>query len=77
MLLLTTTPSRGMLTPALKKRVLVAGGLLGFQVRTSSRKWYKPEAQGLLGWYMVKSGLDHKNFLGPNDVPRVGRDGVQ
>jgi heme A synthase len=20
--------------------------------------------QGLLGWYMVKSGLDHKNFEG-------------
>merc|ERR1719474_2006548 len=49
----------GMLTPALKKRVLIAGGLLGFQ--------------GLLGWYMVKSGLDHNNFLGPSDVPRVSQ----
>jgi len=49
----------GKLTPALKKRVLIAGGLLGFQ--------------GLLGWYMVKSGLDHKNFLGPSDVPRVSQ----
>jgi len=49
----------GMLTPALKKRVLLAGGLLGFQ--------------GLLGWYMVKSGLDHNNFLGPSDVPRVSQ----
>ena len=29
--------------------------------------------QGLLGWYMVKSGLDHKNFEGPNDVPRVSQ----
>merc|ERR1719322_281498 len=48
-----------MLTPALKKRVLIAGGLLGFQ--------------GLLGWYLVKSGLDHKNFEGPNDVPRVSQ----
>merc|ERR1712211_178594 len=42
-----------------KKRVLIAGGLLGFQ--------------GLLGWYMVKSGLDHNNFLGPCDVPRVSQ----
>lgn len=50
---------KGMLTPALKKRVLLMGGLLGFQ--------------GLLGWYMVKSGLDHDNFLGPNDVPRVSQ----
>jgi len=51
--------ARGMLTPALKKRVILAGGLLGFQ--------------GLLGWYMVKSGLDHNNFLGPSDVPRVSQ----
>ena len=40
---------RGMLTPSLKKRVMLMGGLLGFQ--------------GLLGWYMVKSGLEHENFL--------------
>merc|ERR1712098_776267 len=51
--------ARGMLTPVIKKRVLLAGGLLGFQ--------------GLLGWYMVKSGLDHNNFLGPSDVPRVSQ----
>merc|ERR1711860_455650 len=37
----------------------MGGGLLAFQ--------------GLLGWYMVKSGLDHKNFEGPNDVPRVSQ----
>jgi len=49
----------GMLTPAMKPRVLLAGGLLAFQ--------------GLLGWYMVKSGLDHNNFLGPCDVPRVSQ----
>merc|ERR1712172_200257 len=36
-----------------------SSGLLGFQ--------------GLLGWYMVKSGLDHNNFLGPCDVPRVSQ----
>ena len=41
--------ARGMLTPMLKKRVMLMGGLLGFQ--------------GLLGWYMVKSGLEHENFL--------------
>ena len=26
-----------------------------------------------LGWYMVKSGLDPKNFEGPSDVPRVSQ----
>lgn len=51
--------ARGMFSPAVKRRVLVAGGLLAFQ--------------GLLGWYMVKSGLDHDNFLGPCDVPRVSQ----
>ena len=25
------------------------------------------------GWYMVKSGLDPKNFEGPADVPRVSQ----
>merc|ERR1712112_305333 len=49
----------GMFSPAVKKGVLLAGGLLA--------------CQGLLGWYMVKSGLDHDNFLGPNDVPRVSQ----
>ena len=38
----------GMFTKTMKKRVVFAGGLLAFQ--------------GLLGWYMVKSGLDHDNF---------------
>jgi len=51
--------ARGMIPPALKKRVVLMGGLLAWQ--------------GLLGWYMVKSGLDHENFLGPNDVPRVSQ----
>lgn len=45
--------------PGLKPRVLVMGGLLAFQ--------------GFLGWYMVKSGLDEKNFEGPSDVPRVSQ----
>lgn len=51
--------AKGYFTPALKKRVVFAGVLLA--------------CQGLLGWYMVKSGLDHKNFEGPNDVPRVSQ----
>ena len=51
--------ARGMIPSPLKKRILLMGGLLGFQ--------------GLLGWYMVKSGLDHDNFLGPSDVPRVSQ----
>ena len=51
--------ARGMIPPALKKRVVLMGGLLAWQ--------------GLLGWYMVKSGLEHENFLGPSDVPRVSQ----
>jgi len=51
--------AKGMFSPAIKKRVIVGGGLLLFQ--------------GLLGWYMVKSGLDPKNFEGPNDIPRVSQ----
>ena len=51
--------ARGYFTPALKKRVAFGGVLLA--------------CQGLMGWYMVKSGLDHDNFLGPNDVPRVSQ----
>merc|ERR1711994_191879 len=51
--------AKGMFSPAIKKRVVIGGGLLLFQ--------------GLLGWYMVKSGLDPKNFEGPNDAPRVSQ----
>jgi cytochrome c oxidase assembly protein subunit 15 len=51
--------AKGMFSPALKKRVVGMGMLLA--------------CQGLLGWYMVKSGLDHKNFEGPSDVPRVSQ----
>ena len=49
----------GYFTPAIKKRVVIGGALLA--------------CQGLMGWDMVKSGLDHKNFEGPNDVPRVSQ----
>jgi len=51
--------AKGYFTPALKKRVVFGGVLLA--------------CQGLMGWYMVKSGLDHKNFQGPGDVPRVSQ----
>jgi cytochrome c oxidase assembly protein subunit 15 len=42
----------------MKKRVVVLGTLLA--------------CQGLLGWYMVKSGLEDR-FDGPSDVPRVSQ----
>jgi len=51
--------AKGFFNKAMKVRVIAMGGLLGFQ--------------GLLGWYMVKSGLDHDNFKGPSDVPRVSQ----
>ncbi|XP_030746380.1 cytochrome c oxidase assembly protein COX15 homolog [Sitophilus oryzae] len=50
--------ARGRFTPALKKRVLAFGALIGLQ--------------GLMGWYMVKSGLEER-FHGENDVPRVSQ----
>ncbi|XP_018011467.1 cytochrome c oxidase assembly protein COX15 homolog [Hyalella azteca] len=50
---------RGYFTPLLKKRVLLCGVLLG--------------CQGLLGWYMVKSGLEEERFQEPSDVPRVSQ----
>ncbi|KAL4709669.1 hypothetical protein ACJJTC_007400 [Scirpophaga incertulas] len=42
----------------MRSRVLVYASLVG--------------AQGLMGWYMVKSGLEDR-FQGPNDVPRVSQ----
>lgn len=50
--------SKGMLTTGMKKRVLVFGTLIGLQ--------------GLMGWYMVKSGLEDR-FHGQSDVPRVSQ----
>ena len=50
--------SKGMLQPGMKTRVLALGSLLGMQ--------------GLMGWYMVKSGLEDR-FHGPSDVPRVSQ----
>ncbi|KAH8398223.1 hypothetical protein KR222_003229 [Zaprionus bogoriensis] len=41
-----------------KKMVIVSGTLIGLQ--------------GLMGWYMVKSGLEDR-FNNPNDVPRVSQ----
>ncbi|TRY67126.1 hypothetical protein TCAL_03480 [Tigriopus californicus] len=51
--------AKGYFDKAMKRRIVVMGALLA--------------CQGLLGWYMVKSGLDHKNFEGPSDVPRVSQ----
>lgn len=48
----------GMLKRGMKARVLVLGSLIG--------------AQGLMGWYMVKSGLEDR-FTEPSDVPRVSQ----
>ncbi|GLV31932.1 uncharacterized protein CBL_07691 [Carabus blaptoides fortunei] len=50
--------ARGMLKPGMKPRVLAFGTLIGLQ--------------GLLGWYMVKSGLEDR-FHGASDVPRVSQ----
>uniref|UniRef100_A0A6P7GS42 Cytochrome c oxidase assembly protein COX15 homolog n=1 Tax=Diabrotica virgifera virgifera TaxID=50390 RepID=A0A6P7GS42_DIAVI len=50
--------TRGRLSPGMKKRILAFGTLIG--------------AQGLMGWYMVKSGLEDR-FHGESDVPRVSQ----
>ncbi|KAK3922632.1 Cytochrome c oxidase assembly protein COX15-like protein [Frankliniella fusca] len=50
--------AKGYLNSATKKRVLAFGTLIG--------------CQGLMGWYMVKSGLQN-NVDDPNDVPRVSQ----
>ena len=50
--------AKGMLKPGMKARVLVLGSLIGLQ--------------GLMGWYMVKSGLEDR-FVEPSDVPRVSQ----
>uniref|UniRef100_A0A1B6D8M1 Cytochrome c oxidase assembly protein COX15 homolog n=2 Tax=Clastoptera arizonana TaxID=38151 RepID=A0A1B6D8M1_9HEMI len=49
---------RGLFKPAMKKRIIAFGTLIGLQ--------------GLMGWYMVKSGLEN-NFEDPNDIPRVSQ----
>ncbi|XP_017761845.1 PREDICTED: cytochrome c oxidase assembly protein COX15 homolog [Eufriesea mexicana] len=49
---------KGMLKPGMKVRVAVLGSLIGLQ--------------GLMGWYMVKSGLEDR-FVEPSDVPRVSQ----
>lgn len=50
--------SKGYFNTAMKRRVLAFGCLIGIQ--------------GLMGWYMVKSGLEDR-FNDPNDVPRVSQ----
>lgn len=49
---------RGMLNSRMKKYVVAIGSLIGLQ--------------GLMGWYMVKSGLEDR-FVEPTDVPRVSQ----
>nr|CAD7460210.1 unnamed protein product [Timema tahoe] len=49
---------KGWFRQAMKKRILVFGTLIGLQ--------------GLMGWYMVKSGLEDR-FHGESDVPRVSQ----
>lgn len=49
---------KGMLNRGMKTRVLALGSLIGLQ--------------GLMGWYMVKSGLEDR-FIEPSDVPRVSQ----
>lgn len=49
---------KGMLKHGMKIRVIALGSLIGFQ--------------GLMGWYMVKSGLEDR-FVEPSDVPRVSQ----
>ncbi|XP_068240461.1 heme A synthase COX15-like [Palaemon carinicauda] len=49
---------KGWFSKMLKKRVFACGVLIG--------------CQGLLGWYMVKSGLEDR-FTEPSDVPRVSQ----
>ena len=49
---------KGYLSPFLKKRISVFGLLIG--------------AQGLMGWYMVKSGLEDR-FHKDTEIPRVSQ----
>uniref|UniRef100_A0A1B0CF25 Cytochrome c oxidase assembly protein cox15 n=1 Tax=Lutzomyia longipalpis TaxID=7200 RepID=A0A1B0CF25_LUTLO len=50
--------TRGYFSKSMKIRVLAFGALIGIQ--------------GLMGWYMVKSGLEDR-FHGESDVPRVSQ----
>ncbi|XP_394095.3 cytochrome c oxidase assembly protein COX15 homolog isoform X1 [Apis mellifera] len=50
--------AKGMLKPSMKIRITILGSLIGLQ--------------GLMGWYMVKSGLEDR-FVEPSDVPRVSQ----
>lgn len=50
--------AKGMLKSGMKTRVAILGSLIGLQ--------------GLMGWYMVKSGLEDR-FIEPSDVPRVSQ----
>ncbi|XP_070154484.1 heme A synthase COX15 [Polyergus mexicanus] len=49
---------KGMLKHGMKTRIVALGSLIGLQ--------------GLMGWYMVKSGLEDR-FVEPSDIPRVSQ----
>ncbi|KAG4306333.1 hypothetical protein PORY_000321 [Pneumocystis oryctolagi] len=50
---------RKKITSNITKRIFVMGGLLGLQ--------------GFIGWWMVKSGLEHENFKKADSIPRVSQ----
>jgi heme a synthase len=50
---------KGYFNKTMKIKVCVFGALIGMQ--------------GLMGWYMVKSGLEENRFQDQNDVPRVSQ----
>ncbi len=50
--------ARGYVNPSIRNRIMFLIGMVG--------------CQGLLGWYMVKSGLDH-SIIENREVPRVSQ----
>ena len=70
--------AKGYFNKAMKVRVVAMGTLLACQGLLGigpHQDWYQlcDRLYFSSGWYMVKSGLDHDNFKGPCDVPRVSQ----
>ena len=70
--------AKGFFNKAMKIRVVAMGSLLGFQGLLGApthqlKRGFVIFGISFSGWYMVKSGLDHENFKGPSDVPRVSQ----
>lgn len=67
---------RGMFKPGMKPRIVGFGTLIGLQVGFLQLNCFGNDlynmVQGLLGWYMVKSGLEDR-FHDESDVPRVSQ----